>query len=58
MPIKTNSYNINDGSAERDFSKISMGIASFGKDIEAKVAPYLTNGKYINIEFTPDIFGN
>lgn len=58
IPIKTNQYNINDGTAQRDFSKISMGIASFGEDIEAKVAPYLTNGKYINIEFTPDIFGN
>ena len=58
--VKRNIYVISDEIYEHliyDGNK-HCSIASFGEDIEAKVAPYLTNGKYINIEFTPDIFGN
>lgn len=57
ISIKAGAYNVG-GEAVRDFSKVSSGIASFGKEIEAKVTPYLTNGKTTNITFSPSDFGN
>lgn len=45
--IKESQYNIG-GQAERDFSKVGAGIASFGDDVETNIKPFITNTIYFN----------